>query len=67
MPSEKVSMLLCLFVLNLPRGLFSLSRCRWIGTEISFVGFYHSEVPNRRGDRNKQAGLEKCHTLFFTK
>ena len=40
-------------------GLFSESAIRFSNFQISY-----SEVPNRRADRNKRAGLEKNATLL---
>ena len=55
-----------------------MKRCKFSYLPISICSYYrkgeviliytYSEVPNRRADRNKRAGLEKHHpACFFTK
>ena len=45
--------------------LFSLVRIfkKWLKYPACAI-FHYTEVPNRRADRNKQAGLEKSATLL---
>ena len=41
----------------------ALPACQKFGL-ILVIKFFYSEVPNRRADQNKQAGLEKSATLL---